>query len=306
MRAMKPNARMQATLVLMLVAATLMPAPAARSSGPATHALRAYRGHVVPSREVELMAPIEEVVARVEVREGQRVRQGQIIAVFEDDLQRAVTEAARIRSENDGEMLRTAVDLREAQVNRSRMERAYGQGAATDVELDRSRFDAERAEHVHDAATELLRLAGATYVVEQRRLERHRVRAPFDGTVVRIQTESGAMLSKEDVILRLADLDTLEARINLPAELYGELIVGATYTLQADAPVMRDLRAELEHVDPVIDTASQTFRATFHLPNRGEDLPAGFVVSLAWPPTAPTTDVPPQAVSVPTDTDGGR
>ena len=96
--------------------------------------------------------------------------------------------------------------------------------------------------------------------------------------------ESGALLTSQDPILVLVDHDTLEARVDLPAELYGELELGRTYTLIAEAPVNTELPGTLLGIEPVIDTASRTFRCVFEISNPEAKLPAGFTVFLAWPP----------------------
>ena len=47
-------------------------------------------------------------------------------------------------------------------------------------------------------------------------------------------------------------------------------------------PVNGVIRAKLTMISPIIDVASQTFRAVFEIANEGAPLPAGFVVYLQW------------------------
>ena len=88
------------------------------------------------------------------------------------------------------------------------------------------------------------------------------------------------MLNETDKILILADLDPLEAQLNLPVQMYGKLTVGETYTLVADDLIGGELKGRLKTISPIIDTASQTFRCVFSIPNPGLRLPAGFTVHL--------------------------
>ncbi|MHC4107327.1 MAG: hypothetical protein ACYSTY_04490, partial [Planctomycetota bacterium] len=74
-----------------------------------------------------------------------------------------------------------------------------------------------------------------------------------------------------------------EAQLNLPIELFGSLKVGERYMLVADDPVNDELAWRLKTVNPIIDTASRTFRCVFSLDNPGAALPAGFTVRLNWP-----------------------
>ena len=89
-----------------------------------------------------------------------------------------------------------------------------------------------------------------------------------------------AVIEGDDI---LADLDTLEAQLNLPVEMYGQLEMGRAYRFIARQPVNREIDGKLRLVIPLIDTASQTFRCIFTIDNRKERLPAGFTVYLKWP-----------------------
>ncbi len=101
--------------------------------------------------------------------------------------------------------------------------------------------------------------------------------------MIEITAETGALLTSEDSIITLADLATLEAHLNLPASMYGTLQIGREYVLRADQPVAADLSARLKSIQPLIDTASQTFHCVFTIDNDEQQLPAGFTVYMPWP-----------------------
>ena len=269
--------------VLVLVSAAVFASPPGQRSGrhPKTAKIR---GHVTPSRQVELMAPLAEILEHIDVERGQRVNRGQTLARLDDKLQSVVVEAARLKAKSQAEIRRTSLDVEEAMENLQRITNASMRDAATATELTRARIAVGRAEAAHEQALETHAVAQASLKLEERRLIRHRIMAPFDGTVVHIEAEIGAMLTDEDPILTLADLDTLEAHVNVPAEHYGELTVGSVYAITAGAPINADLEATLKTVDPIIDTASQTFACVFTIDNR-DRMPAGFTVYLNWPQT---------------------
>ena len=260
-----------------------------------------HRGYVTPSRRVELMGPLEEMLQSVEVEEGEHIKKGQVLAFLDDGLQQMVVESARLRAESRAGVERAALDLEEAREMLGRLTQAFERGAATDHELTRGRTEASRAALTHGAALENQRLAEVNFELEQRRLRRYRVVAPFDGTVVRIDAEPGAMMTLNDSILVVADLYTLEAHLSIPARLYGELTIGHTYSLRADVPVSAELSARLTATNPIIDPASQTFQCVFAIENDGAELPAGFAVQLTWPPTPSPPSDRPLAVQVPTN-----
>ncbi|MBT8484858.1 MAG: efflux RND transporter periplasmic adaptor subunit [Phycisphaerales bacterium] len=268
---------------LSLVSAQDLSAPAMGSASR-----QQFRGHVAPSRQVALGAAVEEVIRAITVEEGDRVDAGQVLVRLDDRLQETVTEAARLTAASDAEIRIAACELEETAENVARTRQAFDRGAATDLELRRSEFRHAKATVAHAGAIENRVLAQVKHRLEQRRLSQYRLVAPFDGTVFRLMTDVGAIVTAEDTILVLADLETLEARINVPADLYGQLEPGRSFLLAAGDPINADVIARLKNSDSIIDTASQTFRCVFTIDNRDAQLPAGFTVVLDWPQAGET------------------
>ncbi|MCA9295714.1 MAG: efflux RND transporter periplasmic adaptor subunit [Phycisphaerales bacterium] len=239
-----------------------------------------HRGFVAPLQSVELAAPLEEILLEINVTESQRVKTGDLLARMDDRLQRAVVDAARVRAESVSEVRRAELDVEDMRLALGRIETAFEQRAANDLELRRAQIDVGQAEAVLVAAKENSRLAKVSLDIEERRAARYEIRAPFDGTVVEILADIGSMMNDTESVIRLANLSTLEARFNLPVSMYGALRVGQVYTVDAGPPVSHPLRATLTTITPIIDTASQTFRAVFTIDNHDHVLPAGFMVYL--------------------------
>ena len=242
-----------------------------------------FRGFVVPNRTVDLAAPIEEILWSVEVEESDRVKAGQVLAKMDGRLQEVVVEAARLRAESTAEMDRAELDIEDAQMTLERITAAFEQSAANELEVRRAQIRLGVAQAAHAAALDNKALAEVNMRLEEQRLERYQIRAPFEGTVIEVIAEPGEMLNDNENVLLLADLDTLKAKLYLPIELFGRLKVGERYVLIADEPVNDELTWELKTVNPLIDTASRTFHCVFSLQNPGAALPAGFTVRLRWP-----------------------
>ncbi|MHC4447574.1 MAG: efflux RND transporter periplasmic adaptor subunit [Planctomycetota bacterium] len=242
-----------------------------------------FRGFVMPSRQVELAAPIEEILWSVAVEESDRVEAGQVLAKMDDRLQQVVVEAARVRAESTADLERAKLDIEDANLTLERITAAFERSAANELEVRRAQIALGRANAAHAAAIDNKALAEVNLRLEEERLERYLIRAPFDGTVIDVIAELGAMLTDTDDVLMLADIDTLEAQLNLPIELFGSLKVGERYVLVANDPVNDELAWRLKTINPIIDTASRTFRCVFSLDNPGAVLPAGFTVRLKWP-----------------------
>ena len=243
-----------------------------------------FRGFVLPARQVELAAPMEEILWSVDVEESDRVVKGQVLAKLYYELQEVVVEAAQVRAASTAEIDRATLNIEDAQLTFDRITQAFERAAANELEVRRARILLDEAKASLDAAQDNRMLAEVNLRLEQRRLERYDIRAPFDGTVIELVADPGERLTDADnIVLHLADLDTLEAQVDLPIELFGDLKVGQDYVLTADEPINRELTWELKTVNPLIDTASRTFHCVFSMANPAGTLPAGFTVRLKWP-----------------------
>ena len=261
---------------LALALALLLPAAA----GPGAAAER-VQGLVDPGREVTLAAPLDAIVAELPLEEGDRVRLGDAVALMDDRLQLVEVEKARLRAQAEAPLQEAEAVLAEQQIVVERAEEAQAGSAASDWEVRRARLQRDQAAAALLDAEDQRRLAVTELRLQEELLSRHRVNSPFDGRVTRRHVEPGTHLQRGEEILSLVSLQPLHARIHLPIEFFGRLEVGETYALEPDFVISTEpIRARLIALDPVIDSASRTFRCLFEIDNADEALPAGFVVFL--------------------------
>jgi RND family efflux transporter MFP subunit len=231
-----------------------------------------FRGLVAPSRQVVLGAPLDGLVKEIAVDENTPVKAGDVLIRMDDELQVAAVELARL------EIIRNELALGEAEIQLTRIEELAKSNAAQEWEVRRNKLQ-------RDSADVAVQRAKETWKLEQARLTKYRLLAPFDGFVTRIGSEAGASHRQGEQMLTLVALTPLEAQMFLPVELYGKLETGMTYRVQAEDPVNGVLSARLKTYEPVIDSASRTFRCIFEIDNPEGKLPAGFSVRLIWPQT---------------------
>ena len=252
--------------------------------GPAPRAEQ-LTGRVVPSKDVELTTPLAGLLQAVHVKRGDRVAPGAAIAQMDDALQRVAAESARLRAERQADRREAQAVLRQAERELARARGLYERDAASEWEVLRRESELERAEAALAGVEEALALAAVEHEMERLRLDRHRIEAPFAGVIVQRLAEAGAGMAANDGVVRLVALDPLHAELNLPVTLYHRLEPGRSYRLAGDAPVEAELRGRLKVIEPMVDLATGTFRAVFEIGNPDLALPAGFRVSLHWPPT---------------------
>ncbi|MCC7407005.1 MAG: efflux RND transporter periplasmic adaptor subunit [Phycisphaeraceae bacterium] len=269
------------------IATTLLAATLALLPGQTTAPLENQRleGLALPVKQVTLSAPMPGIVAELRVDEGDRVEQDQVLAVMDDRVQKVTVEGTRLQAQSTAEVRKAELARDEAQIMLERLEEAHANDAASDWEVRRLEVQRNQAEAEVVAAREAKDIAQVRLRLEEQRLSLYYIRAPFSGVIIRRIVEAGVTATTETQILSMAQLDSLEAPIFLPVEIYGQLRQGWTYDLTALAPVNRTIKGRLKLIDPVIDPASKAFRCVFEIENANLSLPAGFTVRLVWPQT---------------------
>lgn len=228
----------------------------------------------VESRRRSIIAPkIAGRLERVLVNEGDRIREGGVIAYLDDAdarvaLDRAEAEVLAARAQ----LANAAVSVELANTQLERTRRLLRAGAATREALDQaqSAWDSARAEHRAAEA----RLAQATEEVAAARLTLNDtvVRAPFDGTVVRKIAAEGAVLApatftQADLggIIELVDLQALEVEAEVSEDQLRRIRLGMPALVFLDAFPDRVWRGEATSIRPAVDRskAAATIKVSF-------------------------------------------
>lgn len=224
-------------------------------------------GEVVAPEKQAITASLAGRIAEKSVREGVRVKKGQLLlALDEADIQPVLAQArsqvadleAQVRSEevryqNDRKALKSEKAIldnarRQHERVRSLVERNLASRENLEVATDalaRAELTVttrERAIDEHPARLQSLEAklsqARANLSAVELDSERARVQAPFDGMVTDVQVAVGDRVSPNQALFSLYPLDGLEVRARVPqvfqAELFAALDRGETLTAQAE------------------------------------------------------------------------
>jgi RND family efflux transporter MFP subunit len=255
-------------------------AQADRTTRSATPDLSRYTAVARPLQEVVIAAGQDGLITGIEVEAGDPVAAGDLMVQMDDRVQKAVVALAEKQATNDAPVQVAREQVRLQQTELDNLESLATTSAATQREIQVARVRLAQAQaQLRDAEAQIDQLR-AQLELETQRLATLSMTAPFRGVVLERMVAPGSVLRTADPVLRIAQLDTLETRLPLPAELFDTLVPGKTYLVAAGPPLDRPLEATLIRVSPEIDAASDTFLATFHIDNADLELPAGFRVHL--------------------------
>lgn len=272
-----------------LCLSTVQPAPTlAGASGAEPKPLDPrYKGLVVPSKQVVLVAPLDGIIAKMKVKKNDVVKAGDTLAMMDDEIQVLVVEAAKLRADSKAALTAAQLAVEDAFLDVQRAEKLFVDKAITKLELEKRHVFHKTKIAEHEAAKEQIALAVVNQKLEEVKLRKHSILAPFDGTIVDIVTEEGATLARNDKVMAMMALRQIEARINLPnsTELVNHMRanVGKPFRMIAGSPVNKEITGTLKSVRDVIDSGSATFLCEFTIDNPELKMPVGFSVDLLWP-----------------------
>ncbi|HSG73560.1 MAG TPA: biotin/lipoyl-binding protein, partial [Planctomycetaceae bacterium] len=168
-------------------------------------------------------------IARVHVREGDRVKQGQLLAELDASVPQAALAVAAKLAEND-------VDVRFAKVAAKVAEAEYALAVAANeqtpetfseieleklkLEQERSRLQIEVAQQEYDANQ--LRRDEARALVES-----YRLLAPAEGLISRVYKQPGEAVQSGELLLEFKGTKTLKIEGELPVRALGSVRTGA-------------------------------------------------------------------------------
>ncbi|MFT3777676.1 MAG: efflux RND transporter periplasmic adaptor subunit [Ottowia sp.] len=180
-------------------------------------------------------------VTQIAFRDGQRVRQGQLLVQLDDRLPRAQVQQA-------------VAELSIAEANHRRNTELVAQGFISQRGVDES----AAAVKVAQAKAELARAAAA----------RLRVLAPFDGVAGLRNISVGDYLREGADIVNLEDMSAMYVDFRLPERLQARVRPGQAARVQVDALPDRAFAAVVQAVDPLIDADGRSLSVRGCIDNR--------------------------------------
>jgi membrane fusion protein (multidrug efflux system) len=201
------------------------------------------------SRQGVMLRP--EVGGRVKqifFNDGQRVRKGQLLVQFEDQLQQAQLSQAK-------------AELSIAEANHKRNQELVTQNFISKRSLDESgaALEVSRAK---------LALADAT-------LQRLKVLAPFDGITGLKQINVGDYLKDGADMVNIEDIDAVLVDFRLPERFQAKIRAGQKAQLTVDALPGRPFSAIVQAVDPLIEANGRSVGVRGCIDNRQQQLRPG-------------------------------
>ncbi|MCA1856087.1 efflux RND transporter periplasmic adaptor subunit [Massilia oculi] len=229
-------------------------------------------GTVTPVRTVDLHPQTTATIRQVHIREGQFVKEGQLMFSLDDRADRAnVARAEAQVAQNRA----TLADL-ERQYKRSQELSAQGFLSRSATDSLKSQVEAARALVQSNAAAARASQVSASYTA---------IRAPMSGRVGAIDIHPGALVQPSTSLTTITQLDPIDVSFTLPESALGSVLAAqragkvAVQASTGAGDAAAALTGELKFVDNAVDPAAGTIRVKAQFANPQSALWPGQYVS---------------------------
>ncbi len=228
-------------------------------------------GKVEPIHNFEAHAPTATTVRKILVKEGQKVKAGDLLIELDDADARAqlaraeaqlkaaqAASATLLQGGTTDQVLTRQADLTKAKAeldaanrNLQAVERLQQKGAASqdevvaaqqrqakaqaDVNLLSQEANNRYSKIEHSRADADVANARANVSAAQQTVENANVRAPFDGTVYQVPVRQGAWVNAGDLLVQVADMTAMQVRAFVDEPEIGQLNSGENVSVTWDA-----------------------------------------------------------------------
>lgn len=252
--------------------------------------------------QADISASESGLLSSLQVREGEMVEAGAVLAGMDDRearllRERAVTELklARATAENDVTVrfAKLAAAVAKAELLRAQESNEKFPKSVSQTEIDRLRLLADKAELEIEQAEQALNQAQLSLQVKQLdveraslALERRQLTAPFPGMVVQSKKQRGEWVEPGTPVMRLIRLDRLRAEAFLSAKEMPQNLVGRKIALivPSESTPPEQHEGELVFVSPEIDPVNGQVRIWAEIDNKDLKLRPGQTASLIIAP----------------------
>ncbi len=309
---MKRADSLNANVVLACCISVLLAVPASGAEAKGAGSIPVSSMLLKLVEQVDVPARETGVLASVEAREGQLVRQGNLLAQIDDTEAKIAEEQAKIDIEiarasasNDVNLrfAKKSVEVARAELRRSDESNEKYPRSVSESEVDRlrllvekSNLEVEQAEHEYAVAKLMLQAKEGEYRLAQQKAQRHQVPAPLDGIVVQVYRHRGEWVKPGESVVRILRMDRLRAEGFVKAELAGQHLMGRAVRLVLNRPGSPPwvLSGKIVFLDPEIDPVTHQVRIWAEVENKDLRLSPGMQADMTIEPQAKSAQPSPK------------
>ncbi|HEX8154821.1 MAG TPA: efflux RND transporter periplasmic adaptor subunit [Thermoanaerobaculia bacterium] len=211
-------------------------------------------GRIQPEIEVKIAPEVSGEIIEIPVREGQVVKKGDLLLRIRPDSYRAQVESqqAALNSARSASVQNRA-QLSKAETEYRRIQKLFESGLLSDTERNAAKTTYDSAKAALDGARfEIQRAEGALRQINEA-LSKTVIYSPVSGTISSLTSRAGERVVGTSQfagteVMRIADLDHMEARVNVNENDVVDVKVGDSARISVDAWPDREIRGVVREI----------------------------------------------------------
>jgi len=192
-------------------------------------------GFTQPFRKIDLSSDETGAIATLEVREGDRVDSGDVVAKLDSRVQDIQLQIAKKVASSTSQRSAAAKTLTKRRAISQRLAQMHAQGHASESEIIRADLELSIAESRYNTAVEEAGIREIEVTRAAVQLQRRTITAPFSGQIAKIHSREGEFLSPlHPEVCTIVQTDKLLATFNVTSDQARQLAVGQSYELRLE------------------------------------------------------------------------
>jgi len=218
-------------------------------------------GKIQPEIEVKISSEVSGEVIALPVKEGQKVKKGDLLVRINPDLyESGVNRSVASMSTTKAGLSQADAQVKEAKANYDRNKKLFDKGIISKSEWDRIVSTYEVAVANKQSAYYQVQSASATVTEAKDNLGRTTIYAPADGTISLLNIELGErVLGTQQMagteILRIANLNNMEVEVDVNENDIVKINIGDSANIEVDAYLKREFKGIVTSISNSASTA---------------------------------------------------
>jgi RND family efflux transporter MFP subunit len=229
---------------------------------------------IEPHEVVDIASRVDGIVESIEVERGDVVTADQVLVNLDSGVEQAAVAAARERASANADIEANNISMKFTSRRQDRLETLFKDNVISNDQMDEATTEATLSKLRLKQAVKNRRIAEKELERSLEVLERHTIRSPLDGVVVERYLSAGES-TKDQPVLRIAQINPLDIEVIVPVEAFGSIETGQLAYVSPEAPSEGRIPALITVVDKVVDAASGSFRVRLSMPNPDYAIPSG-------------------------------
>lgn len=211
-------------------------------------------GKIQPEVEVKIAPEVSGEIIELPVKEGQLVRKGDLLMRIKPDSYRAQVESQQASlNASRSASARNRAELQKAETDYRRIQKLYESGLISEAERNSAKTAYDSAKAALDTANYGIQQAEGALRQINEALSKTSVYAPTTGTISSLTSRAGERVVGTSQfagteVMRIANLDSMEARVNVNENDVVDVKVGDAARISVDAYPDREIRGVVREI----------------------------------------------------------